>query len=137
MGIGVRGTSRPSFLLILFVAGAAFAFHHHRAAASAQTATWNAGAAPAHTASVPFFVSPANLEFHLDEAQAVEIGVYSASGQPVRHFPAATFAVGENSVTWDGVDDEGRQVLPGFYLARFTFGGAWDTRRLMWFGGMH
>ncbi len=56
------------------------------------------------------------LSFRLPEEAQVELTVYSAAGQPVRTLLRGRVAGGATSLTWDGRDDQGRQVAGGVYF---------------------
>ena len=132
----VTGLPRPSFVLVLAAVGAGAVLHCRHRPASAAEGLWANPGAPAHTASVPFFVQASDLSFTLAEAQTVEVDVYDASGAHVRRFAPSMFSPGDHAISWDRLDDHGREVAAGFYTARFDFGGAWSARRLLWIGGM-
>ena len=136
MRIQVTGLPRPRFLLLLAIVVAGAVLHRGRREAPAPEGLWASPSPLAHTASVPLFVRASDLSFTLAEAQTVQVGVYDASGGLVRRFPASTFPPGNHTISWDHRDERGREVAGGFYLARFDFGGAWSSRRLLWIGGM-
>ncbi|MFN8177736.1 MAG: FlgD immunoglobulin-like domain containing protein [bacterium] len=132
----VTGLPRPSFLLVLAAVGAGAVLHYRHRPAPAADGLWASPAPLAHTASVPFFVRASDLSFTLAEAQTVEVDVYDASGRRVRRFPASMFSPGDHAISWDRLDEHGREVAAGFYTARFDFGSTWSARRLLWIGGM-
>lgn len=61
----------------------------------------------------------------------VRIDVYSASGRKVRTLVNEELTGGIYDASWDGLDDNGRQVLPGVYVARMTVGSFVATQRLL------
>lgn len=57
--------------------------------------------------------------FAVQGAKALVLEVYGLDGQRVRHkAPVVAHAAGEQRVTWDGRDDQGRLMPPGLYLCR-------------------
>jgi hypothetical protein len=65
-------------------------------------------------------VSPAVLSYELTAPSAIEFRVFTLAGEEVysRDIPegAASTAVGENLVTWDGRNNRGGLVLNGVYI---------------------
>lgn len=57
-----------------------------------------------------------NISFSLPADQEIELSIYNLKGQLVRHLISGQFTSGENSVTWDGTDNEGKNVGSGLYL---------------------
>ncbi len=50
-----------------------------------------------------------------EQTGRVFVDVYDASGATVRRFDLEGMPAGENSLSWDGRDDQGMQVPPGIY----------------------
>jgi len=57
-----------------------------------------------------------NISFSLPVEQEIELVVYNMKGQIVRTLVHGQFASGENSVTWDGKDYNGKNVGSGLYF---------------------
>ena len=53
---------------------------------------------------------PATVHFGLASAGRAQVRVYDVAGRLVRTLADRTFDAGEHALTWDGTDDEGRQV---------------------------
>lgn len=72
------------------------------------------------------------IQYTLTDPGPVQLRVYSIAGELVRtlvdeyHDGADTYAV-----SWDGVDDFGRTVASGIYLARLESGGRVETKRMV------
>jgi len=59
-------------------------------------------------------------------ARPAALTIHDANGRRVRRFSDAAFELrsdGRLQLDWDGLDDEGRKVHPGLYLARVESGG--------------
>ena len=61
----------------------------------------------------------------------VRIDLYSVSGRKVRTVLDQSATPGAARATWDGLDDEGRVVAPGIYLARASVDGQHLDRKVV------
>jgi hypothetical protein len=61
----------------------------------------------------------------------VRIELYSVTGRKVRTVLDKAATPGAVRATWDGLDDDGRAVAPGIYLARATVDGHHLDRKLV------
>lgn len=61
----------------------------------------------------------------------VRVTLYSLDGTPVRQLVNEELQAGRYLVGWDGVDDTGRRVQPGVYVAVMTAGNFRETHRLV------
>ena len=81
-------------------------------------------ALPADFALHPAYPNPFNAEvalsFDLPKEASVELVLYDALGQPVRHFVDGSLAAGRYRFVWDGRDQEGRAVASGIYFYRLV-----------------
>jgi hypothetical protein len=68
-----------------------------------------------------------HLRFDLPTRARVELGVWDLKGRHVRTVVVAPLHAGPHAATWDGRDDEGRQVASGVYFARLRAVGANGT----------
>jgi hypothetical protein len=58
------------------------------------------------------------------DAEEVEIGIYSLSGRPIKQITPASSQAGYNyATTWDGRDQDGDKVASGVYLYKVTAKG--------------
>ncbi len=71
------------------------------------------------------------IDFSLDRAGAVAIDLYDMRGQRVRSLVSETMPAGAHSVRWDGLDDAGRNVASGTYVARMSSAGQVTTHKLV------
>ena len=62
---------------------------------------------------------------------SVRVMLYSLRGTPVRQLVSEALQAGRYLVGWDGVDDRGRRVQPGVYVAVMTAGNFRETHRLV------
>ena len=82
------------------------------------------------------FPSPApgfaNLSYTLESDAVVRLVIYDLNGRMVRRIEDGTFrTAGTYQPTWDGTDDDGRNVRAGLYAIRLQASGVEKTRRVM------
>ena len=65
------------------------------------------------------------------EVASVRIMLYTLTGTPVRQLVSESLDPGQYLVGWDGLDDRGRRVQPGVYVAVMTAGNFHENRRLV------
>ncbi len=58
------------------------------------------------------------ISFSLPNDRKVVLTIYNPKGQKVRELVKGDFTAGEHTVTWEGKDDNGKQVGSGLYLYR-------------------
>lgn len=56
------------------------------------------------------------ISFSLSSDQFINLVIYNTKGQSVRKLTQGNFTVGEHSVSWDGTDNEGKNVSSGLYF---------------------
>ena len=75
---------------------------------------------------------PVTLSYEiLAPAASVEILILNVGGRVVRRLEAAPRTSGEHRLTWDGTDEDGRQVASGVYLIRGRAAGQSGYRGLV------
>jgi hypothetical protein len=89
-----------------------------------------AGAVFRCAAPTPFADRTA-LVFSLPATGPFELDVFDVSGRRVHAVARTTLPAGEHVEAWDGRSDDGRQVPPGVYLARWRAGGTSGSARLV------
>jgi FtsP/CotA-like multicopper oxidase with cupredoxin domain len=96
----------------------------------------NLPATPTETATMLLSPQPnpaaagATFRFSLRAPGAVELGIFSVTGQRVRQLANAKFGAGEHAVSWDGKDDAGRKFASGVYFVNLRADGVTTTRKL-------
>jgi len=70
------------------------------------------------------------IRYSLAAASAVDLRVYSASGELVRVLESGSRPAGLHQVVWDGTDELGRPVGRGTYFCRMTAGSFRATSKL-------
>jgi flagellar hook assembly protein FlgD len=69
------------------------------------------------------FRSQAFVRVDLDRDASVRLAVHDAAGRLVRHLvDDATMGAGAHVVSWDGRDDDGRELASGAYFYRLESG---------------
>ena len=71
------------------------------------------------------------LAFSLDRAADASLAIYDLAGRHVRTLASGRLSAGEHRMRWDGLDTEGRPVLPGVYLYALRSGGERAARKLV------
>jgi hypothetical protein len=64
------------------------------------------------------FSHQVKLSFYIDKAQPVNLQIYNVKGQLVRALPPQNGKKGENTLSWDGLNDQGKPCSGGIYIAR-------------------
>ncbi len=77
------------------------------------------------------FTPSTTIQFHVTDSAVVDLGVFNVLGQRIRTLFAGDRAAGEYRETWDGRDDEGRDMPPGVYYVRITQGRTTETQPLV------
>ena len=62
------------------------------------------------------------VTFRLDEVNDIILEIYNINGQSVRTFSNTNFMTGINSITWNGLNDMGKQVQSGVYFVKVSSG---------------
>jgi hypothetical protein len=69
----------------------------------------------------PLVTGRATVDFGLARKDRVTVSVFDVSGRMVRELANREFAPGKYSLTWDGVDNDGRQVPRGVYFTQVKY----------------
>jgi len=80
----------------------------------------------------PLVAGQATVELGVSKADRVEVKVFDVSGRLVRTLADRQFAPGKYTLTWDGVDNSGRQVARGVFFTQVRYVGRniTDARKL-------
>jgi hypothetical protein len=81
----------------------------------------------------PLVSGRVTVDFGLARADRVEVKVFDVSGRLVRTLADRSFAAGRHTLTWDGVDNDGRMVPRGVYFtqAKYVSRGFTDAKKLI------
>ena len=71
--------------------------------------------------SNPLRTGSAAIQFGLAHPDRVEVIVYDVAGRRVRRLADRMFPAGNHSLTWDGVNDEGRLAPRGVYFTQVNY----------------
>jgi len=71
------------------------------------------------------------LDYTLPEAGRMELAVYDVQGRRVAVLVSGLMTAGDHRVEWRGLDDSGRPVASGVYLARLAAGAKIKTRKIV------
>ena len=74
---------------------------------------------------------PTTITFALSHGGAAELAIYSVDGRLVRTLAKGTFEAGSYRFTWDGDDDQRRDVSPGVYYAHLLTQGRRYARTIV------
>ena len=84
----------------------------------------------------PNFPNPFNsatlITYHLSSPGPVQLVIYNVLGQPVRTLVDASQAAGSYQIRWDALDQRGVSLSTGIYIARLSYPGGVQTRRLLY-----
>lgn len=74
----------------------------------------------------------ADIRFALggELAHDVTVDIFDSRGRQVRSLRAGQMSPGQQSVTWDGMNDAGQPMATGVYMARISAGGAQQTVKM-------
>jgi hypothetical protein len=75
--------------------------------------------------------SPVTLPLTVGSGGGGSIDIIDAGRRMVRHIDLGSFGTGLQNVTWDGLNDAGRPVAPGFYTAWVVAGGTRQSVKLV------
>ena len=70
------------------------------------------------------------IRFTLGAAGMAKVGVYGLDGRRARLLAEGRLAAGDHELTWDGRDDQGRELAQGLYFFRFQAGGKSSRAKL-------
>ena len=77
------------------------------------------------------FTPGTSLHFVMPEAGDADLTIYDVSGRVVRRLVSGALPAGPRDVSWDGTDDEGREVASGVYFARFAAGAVTASTKMV------
>ena len=94
-----------------------------------ETAESTGGLGP----NVPNPFNPSTqIAYRLSSPGPVRLVIYNVLGQPVRTLVDRVQAAGSYQVRWDARDGQGVSLSSGVYIARLSYPGGVETRRLLY-----
>jgi len=70
------------------------------------------------------------IQFQIPVSSWVEITIYNVNGRKMRTLLNCQCSAGMHSLTWNGLDDAGRQVSSGIYIYRLESNGIHEVRKM-------
>ncbi len=71
------------------------------------------------------------IEFSVERRDDFSLTVFNVLGQEVRHWDLGSLPLGTHTVSWDGLNNYGRQVASGVYLYRLQADNQQLTRKMI------
>ncbi len=91
---------------------------------------------PEASGLAPNFPNPFNsatlITYHLSSPGPVQLVIYNVLGQPVRTLVDGSQTAGTYQIRWDVLDQRGISLSTGIYIARLSYPGGVQTRRLLY-----
>jgi flagellar hook assembly protein FlgD len=84
---------------------------------------------------LPSFPNPSrtgtNIEFFIPTTGSVSISIYDNNGNLIRQIEAQNCIVGQNDITWDGLNDRGEPIMSGAYFYEVRFGNETQAKEMV------
>ena len=64
--------------------------------------------------------SSTTIVFNLNANENVSIEIFNHLGERIRKLSNEEFSIGENKVSWNGLNDENKKVSSGIYLYKIS-----------------
>jgi hypothetical protein len=78
------------------------------------------------------FNSNTAIGFELSKPDYISLTIYDIAGKEVRHLiKKQAYAPGEHDITWNGLNNNGKEVSSGVYLYKFEYGVVWEVKKLL------
>ena len=71
------------------------------------------------------------MDFNLPEPSAISINIYNVTGQKVKSIREDILPAGNNTILWNGMDDNGKAVSSGMYLFKMQAGKYSSTKKMI------
>jgi len=72
-----------------------------------------------------------NINFALPEVSNVKISIYDLTGREIWHNTKTSYAAGNHTLAWNGVNQSGANVVSGIYLVRMVTSKYTATQRII------
>lgn len=70
------------------------------------------------------------IRFYLNERQKVRLAIYDLAGHRVRTLVEGELAAGEQALSWDGRDEQGRPIASEVYFYELLVGNKVERRKM-------
>ncbi len=71
------------------------------------------------------------ITFNLPTAGNANLAIYNVKGQLVKNLANSQMNAGSHKLTWNGTDNNGRNVTSGIYFYKLSHNGTTETRKMM------
>lgn len=99
------------------------------------TAVEDSGYLPQRLELISPYPNPFNnrvkLGFNLVVDQALVVRIYNLRGMLIKQLANQSFPAGRHSISWDGIDDLGREVSTGLYLVQYSGSDLIATQKIL------
>lgn len=75
--------------------------------------------------------SASTISYQLSQISSVNISLYNAAGQLVKHLVHGTEQPGHHTAHWDGLDNHGNRTASGIYFIRLSVDEQYVTKKLL------
>jgi hypothetical protein len=100
-------------------------------AITAPPAAFTPPTTPALTQNYPNPFNPATtIRFYLNERRKVRLIIFDLAGHRVRTLVESELAAGEQALSWDGRDEQGRSIASGVYFYELLVGNKVERRKM-------
>jgi M6 family metalloprotease-like protein len=92
---------------------------------------------PATQNTLSVFPNPFNpsttisFDLNIDESEQIEIGIYNLKGQKVKQLFSDQLSVGQQSIEWNGTDNNNKSVSSGIYFVRLKSGSVSLNKKVL------
>ncbi|MFH1735272.1 MAG: FlgD immunoglobulin-like domain containing protein [bacterium] len=76
------------------------------------------------------FNSGTTIPIELDRFTPVDVGIYDVKGRRIKTIHQGTLGIGHHTVTWSGMDQNGRPAASGKYIVKLTAGKQTHSRMI-------
>jgi len=71
------------------------------------------------------------VSFDLAAQGHVDLNIFNVRGELIRRLVRSTLSAGRHEAVWDGIDDRGRRVASGVYVAQLNAAGIEDRKKMV------
>ena len=78
------------------------------------------------------FTNQTNIKYAIDKKCIASLGIYNLNGKQIKTLQNNILPKGKHKTTWDGTDQNGKEVSSGIYIIRLVAGRQTQSCRLMY-----